>query len=250
VPFTLAHPAAVLLLRRTSFPVAAMVVGATSPDLPVYFDAYGTPYNYTHSALGVLTADLVIGVVGLVIWLYFLRDPIVDVLPVPVRERLLAQARYTRAQWRLVVPAVVAGSTTHVVWDLFTHRDRWGVRHIAWLHEKHGQLVGFHWTQYGSSVLGLTVCVLWACRYVAAQGRQPHPVRVQALGTRALSVVGVITLASGLAAGIFAPDPGIRMFVSQTAVVGTIIGGLALVLLASLWHFLLPRKEDDRHRGH
>jgi len=236
VPFTLAHPAAVLLLRRTSLPVAAMVAGAMTPDVPVYFNAYGWPYHLTHSALGVLTVDLAMGLLAVAFWFAVLRDPIVDVLPAAVRERLPARVRYARAQWRLTIPAVVAGSTTHVVWDLFTHHNRWGARHVGWLNHEHGRLMGFQWAQYASSVVGLTVCAAWAVRYVAARTREPRPVVVPALGVRALAGVGVVTFGSGLAAGIFAPDPGIRMFFSQSAVVGTIIGAFALLALALVWH--------------
>lgn len=238
MPFTLAHPAAVLLLRRTTFPVAAMVSGTMSPDLPVFFNAYGWPYNFTHSALGVVTIDLVVGMLAVAIWSTFLRDPLVDVLPTSLRERLDPRARYHRQQWRLAVPAVVAGSTTHVVWDLFTHHDRWGVRHLGWLHEQHGRLIGFQWAQYLSSVLGLAICVLWARQHLGAQTRTPHPVLVPALGVRALFAIGVVTLGSGLAAGSFAPGPGIRMFLSQSAVVGTIIGAFLCLVLAATWNVL------------
>ena len=137
---------------------------------------------------------------------------------------------------------MIAGSTTHVLWDLFTHHDRWGVRHLLWLHEQQGRLIGFQWAQYASSILGLAVCAIWIGRYLAHQDRIPHPVLVPALGVRALVAVGVITVASGLAAGAFAPEPGIRMFVSQTAVVGTIVGTLSLLTLAAIWN-LAPRRK-------
>lgn len=238
VPFTLAHPAAVLLLRRTRLPVAAMVAGAMSPDLPVFFDAYGWPYNLTHSLLGIVTVDLLVGLLAVAIWFSFLRDPLVDVLPASLRERLAPRARYQPGQWRLAVPAVVAGSVTHVTWDLFTHHDRWGVRHLAWLHEQHGRLVGYHWAQYSSSIIGLTVCGWWLCTALGARERRPHPVLVPALGVRALGVVAAITVAAGVVAGATAPEPGLRMMVSQTAVVGTIIGTFAVLVLAAIWNLL------------
>ena len=233
MPFTLAHPAAVLLLRRTPLPVAAMVAGAMSPDVPVFLNAYGRPYHFTHSAPGIVTVDLALGLIAVALWFSFLRDPIVDVLPAAVRERLDARARYDSGHWLRAAPAVVAGSITHVVWDLFTHHDRWGVRHIAWLHEQHGSLQGFKWAQYTSSVVGLTVCTLWAVSTVRSRPARPHPVLVPVIGVRALAVVGVVTFAAGTAAGITAPDPGLAMFFSQAAVVGTIIGAFLLLVLAA-----------------
>jgi hypothetical protein len=241
VPFTLAHPAAVLLLRRTPLPVAAMVAGSMAPDVPVFFNAYGRPYDLTHSALGVVTVDLLVGMLAVVFWFGFLRDPIVDVLPAAARERLLAHARYGRDQWRLVVPAVVAGSTTHVVWDLFTHDGRWGVRNLDWLHEEHGRLSGYQWAQYVSSVIGLTVCAAWAIKVLRSRARERRPVVVPALGVRALVILGAITLASGATAGLNAPEPGLRMLVSQTAVVGTIVGAFSILVLAATWNLLARR---------
>ncbi|MFL6109534.1 MAG: DUF4184 family protein [Marmoricola sp.] len=238
MPFTLAHPAAALLLRRTPLPVAAMVAGAMSPDVPVFLDAYGRPYHFTHSALGIVTVDLAVGLLGVAFWFSVLRDPIVDVAPAAVRERLAPRARYDRTQWRLAVLAVVAGSVTHVVWDLFTHHDRWGVRHISWLGQRHGQMVGYHWTQYGSSVVGLTICAIWATYAVRSRPRQPRPARVPQLGVRAFVAVLVVTVGSGLVAGVNAPDPGPRMFVSQTAVVATMIGSFLLLVVAIAWNVL------------
>jgi len=238
VPFTLAHPAAALLLRRTPLPVAAVVCGTMSPDVPVFLDAYGRPYNFTHSLPGILTVDLAFGLLAVGLWFGFLRDPLVDVLPTAIRERLATRARYGAAQWRLAVPAVLAGSTTHVCWDLFTHHDRWGVRQLAWLQQEHGGLVGYKWAQYTSSIVGLTVCVFWICSVVASMPRREHPVRVPALGARALAVVGTITVVGGLVAGINAPDPGLPMFFSQLAVVGTIVGTFASLLLAASWNLL------------
>lgn len=238
MPFTLAHPAAALLLRRTPLPVAAVVCGTMSPDVPVFLDAYGRAYNFTHSLLGVLTVDLAFGLLAVALWLGFLRDPLVDVLPTAIRERLAPRAWYGAAQWRLAVPAVLAGSATHVCWDLFTHHDRWGVRQLAWLQEEHGWLVGYKWAQYTSSIVGLTVCVFWICSVVRRMPRRAHPVRVPALGVRALTVVGAITVVGGLAAGINSPKSGLPMFVSQMAVVGTIVATFASLVLAATWNVL------------
>ena len=242
MPFTLAHPAAVLLLRRTRLPVAAMVAGAMSPDVPVFLNAYGWPYHLTHSAVGVVTVDLALGLLGLALWFSVLRDPAVDLAPATVRERLAPHARYDRSQWRWAVPAVVAGSATHVVWDLFTHHDRWGVRHLTWLNEQHGSLHGYKWAQYGSSVLGISVCLAWAITALRGRTTVPRPALVPALGPRALGVLGTLVLASAIAAGATAPHPGIAMVVSQAAVVGTMIAATGLLVLAAAWNLLSRRR--------
>jgi len=43
MPFTLAHPAAVLPLFRGPLVPAALVVGAVAPDLPYFLRATGVP---------------------------------------------------------------------------------------------------------------------------------------------------------------------------------------------------------------
>ncbi len=238
MPFTLAHPAAALLFRRTPLPLAAVVAGTMAPDVPVFLNAYGRPYNLTHSVTGVLTVDLVVAVTAVVLWFAVLRDPVVDLLPSFVRERFDPAAHCSRRQWLLVAPAAVVGSLTHVGWDLFTHHDRWGVDRIGWLREEHGGLFGYQWAQYGSSVVGLSVCTLWALLALRGRSRRPHPRIVAALGTRALVIVGSVALASGLAAGLNAPEPGLRFFLGQTAIVGTIIGAAGLVTVAAIWQVL------------
>lgn len=235
MPFTFAHPAAALVFRRTPLPLTAVIAGTMAPDVPVFLKAYGRPYNFTHSITGVLTVDLLVAVTAVGIWFAVLRDPIVDLLPTPVRERLDPGAHYSRNQWLLVAPAAVLGSLTHVGWDLFTHHDRWGVDRIAWLHERHGALVGFQWAQYGSSVAGLSICAIWILLALRGRARRPHPRVDPALGTRALIAGAVATLASGLAAGLSSPQPGVVVDLAQTAVVGTIIGVACVLLVAVVW---------------
>lgn len=235
MPFTLAHPAAALLFSRTPLPLTAVVAGAMAPDVPVFLKAYGTPYDLTHSVTGVLTVDLLVAVTGVAFWFAVLRDPVVDLMPDVVRERLVAHARYSRGEWLLVAPAAVVGSLTHLTWDLFTHRDRWGVDQISWLGDRHGNLLGFQWAQWGSSVLGLGICVLWAISALRSRQRMPRPRTVASLGPRALGLVSGVALLCGLAAGVTAPEPGKRMFLSQTAVVGTLVGAFGLLVLATTW---------------
>ncbi|MFL6160545.1 MAG: DUF4184 family protein [Marmoricola sp.] len=241
MPFTLSHPAAVLLLRRTPLPVAAMVAGSMAPDVPMFVQERGF-YGLTHSLVGVVTVDLVMGVVAVAFWFGLLRDPLVDLCPAAVRERLAATARYDARQWRLVVPAVVSGSLTHVAWDSFTHHGRWGAEHVPWLRDEHHGHYGAEWAQFGSSVLGLVVVALWAVVLVRRLPREPRPATVPQLGVRALSVVAVLTVASGLAAGLTTTLPGPGYLVSQAAVVGTMIMVFSLLVVVGTWQVVVSRR--------
>ena len=61
----------------------------------------------------------------------------------------------------LVAGSVLAGAGTHVGWDAFTHRDRWGATHLAWLAAPHAGLAGYRWAQYASGLVGAAVIVAW-----------------------------------------------------------------------------------------
>ncbi|MCL9796469.1 DUF4184 family protein, partial [Frankia sp. AgKG'84/4] len=156
MPFTLSHPAAVLPLRRLGLPMSALVVGSMVPDIPVFLGWPGV-YRFTHSPLGVASADPVLAMAALAVWFWLIRDAVVDLSPGLVRSRLAARARPTRRQWLLAPAAAAVGAMTHVGWDAFTHHDRWGVRQVPWLSADHRGLAGHAWLQYGSSVVGFAV---------------------------------------------------------------------------------------------
>lgn len=240
MPFTLAHPAAALLLRRAPLPMAALVAGSMAPDVPMFVRLRGF-YDLTHSPVGVLTVDLALSVVGVALWFALLRDPLVDLAPDPVRERLAATARYTNRQWLLVPLAAVLGSVTHLLWDSFTHYPRWGVRHVDWLRTTHHGHLGSEWAQYGSSVLGLLVVAGWAAITVARRPRVVRPATVPGLHPVGLVVVSLVTVVSGLAAGITTSLPGVRYFLSQTAVVGTIMMVASTVVFVAIWQVRVRR---------
>jgi len=237
VPFTLAHPAAVLLLRGTPFPVAAMVAGSMSPDVPMFLRLRGF-YDLTHSPVGVLTVDLAMSFVAVTFWFALLRDPLVDICPAPVRERLAATARYDRRQWALVAPAAILGALTHITWDAFTHTGRWGVRWIDWLGQVHHGHTGADWAQFGSSIGGLAVVAAWALVAVSRLPRAPRPPTVPALGSKALAVVVALTAASGVAAAMATAAPGLGHWLAQASVVGTMILAFSVVVVAGLWQAL------------
>jgi hypothetical protein len=240
VPFTLSHPAAVLLLRGTRLPVTAMVAGSMAPDVPMFVPIPGS-YGVTHSWVGVVTVDLLISVVAVGLWLGVMREALVDLAPAAVRDRLEPWAGYDARQWALVPLAAVLGSASHVLWDAFTHRARWGVREITWLHEVHGGLVGFKWAQYASGVLGLLVVGAWALTTLRRLAVQPRSPRVPELCTRALAAVLGATALVGAVAALSAASPGLVPMAFRAAVLGTITLAVGLVALAVCWQVLARR---------
>ncbi|MFI1399831.1 DUF4184 family protein [Streptomyces sp. NPDC020681] len=171
MPFTLSHAAAVLPgIRRDGTArgpllASALVMGSFAPDM-TYFAATAVPGamefgKFTHAPVGVLTVDVAITAALLALWL-MVREPLVALLPVAWQGRVHAWlrggGRPTDARPALVLRfyvSAVLGALTHVVWDAFTHHDRWGTRLLPVLNESMAGLRLYQYAQYGSSALAL-----------------------------------------------------------------------------------------------
>ncbi|CCA54916.1 MULTISPECIES: DUF4184 family protein [Streptomyces] len=197
MPFTLSHAAAVLPgLRRDGTargPLVAsgLVAGSFAPDM-TYFAATAFPGamtfgDVTHSPVGIVTVDVLITGSLVALWLV-VREPLVALLPARWRGRVYGLVR-GRA-WRERHPALLAGwfglsavlgATTHVVWDSFTHLDRWGTRALPVLGDVVAGFPFYLYVQYGSSALALGLlawCAARALRSSAPGGELPAGVRV------------------------------------------------------------------------
>ncbi|MEU7475073.1 DUF4184 family protein [Lentzea sp. NPDC042327] len=120
MPFTLAHPAAVLPLRRFLwFP--GLVAGAVAPDLGYYL-----PVLPTHDVPGGSLAAVVLLLVG-----RLLLPSVLALSPEPVRTRV-PHPGPLRRPLRCGL-SVVAGVLTHLVWDAVTQTDGWFVQRWDWL---------------------------------------------------------------------------------------------------------------------
>jgi hypothetical protein len=164
MPFTISHIVAVLPLATGPagrlFVPGALVIGSMVPDLP-YFVPPHRGAEWSHSALGPVTTDLAFGVALFALWRLVLVQPLIDIAPAWLRARLPVPAPLGSERWCGVAASVVVGAVTHVVWDTFTHRDRWGTRHVDWLRLDAGVLPVFKWLQYGSGVLGMLILLAW-----------------------------------------------------------------------------------------
>jgi Domain of unknown function (DUF4184) len=170
MPFTLAHPAAVLPLRRVRLMrTVPLIVGAMAPDVPYFLPwrlAKHIPVT-THTFLGTFTLDLPIGLLLLVLF-WSLRAPLAAPLPFSAAAKCFAGLERfgnRASNWVLAPLAILIGSWTHLVWDSFTHETGWMVSRISALSAPvsffsyTGELC--HVLQYASSVFGLAVLAIW-----------------------------------------------------------------------------------------
>lgn len=200
MPFTVSHVVAVLPLmagrHRAALVPAALVIGSMTPDLP-YFAPVPMGAGWTHSASGPVTIDLLLGLVAFALWHLVLADPLADLSPTWLRCRLPVRAPMSVRRWFWAACSVVVGATTHVFWDTFTHHDRWGTRHVAWLAGVHGGLPGFKWFQYGSGIGGMTVLVWWLIHRLSRTGPQRQQPRVVATRSRVLAWLATSVVFAG-----------------------------------------------------
>ena len=225
-----------LPLRRLGLPLSALVIGSMIPDVPLFLRWPGG-YRFSHDLVGVLTVDLAGALLLLYGWNTVLRDALVDLAPGFVRDRLAARRRLTSREWMLTPVAAVLGSVTHVVWDAFTHRNRWGVTSVDWLQADLGPLPGYRWAQYASGVVGLVVVLTASVSYVLSR---PAHCKVRPRVLPAASMLLVVGAAMGYATvtGLERWGRGMHAVAFHAAVGGIAALAVGMALTCLLWQVL------------
>lgn len=196
MPFPLAHPVAVLPLRRfcpRHLNFCALLLGSLVPDFgyalddlasfPRFlglvfgasvqnFDAVRQDWewsDFSHSLAGSLGFCLPVGLLVLLVFLG-LRASFVTLLPNPFRELLLPLCAKRPFLFFQCVFSLLIGIFLHLGWDTFTHDNGWLVKNWAFLRSPPGV---FHLTgsvtQYIwfiSSSGGISVLLFCFYRYV------------------------------------------------------------------------------------
>ncbi|MET8165325.1 DUF4184 family protein [Streptomyces sp. NPDC005329] len=199
MPFTLSHAAAVLPAVRADgtgrgpLVPAALLAGSFAPDMTYYAASvlsgameFG---DVTHSLPGVFTIDVVVAWVLVGLWL-LVREPLVALLPRSRQGRAAtltrcgaprARVRPVTVLWWYVSAAL--GALTHVVWDAFTHLDRWGMRLFPVLGEDIAGSPLYWYLQYGGSAVAAVVIAAFVT-YALRRAPAGEPVGVAVLSVR------------------------------------------------------------------
>jgi len=253
MPFTGSHAAAILPFARWGLPASALVVGSFSPDLPYYLPVPISAY-YSHSPVGVIGVDLILGLAVLAVWQAFVGRAVVAFAPAIARTRLAGYPVGLRrlfghpARLASCVIALVLGGFTHIAWDSFTHDHGWGYDRVAWLRTAHGPLAGYQWAHAASEVVAAVALSVWCLRWWRAD---PVDGRAAAagpsLGTRvaAGAMVGVAAAVGALRGLDLALARASRHVAFEAITGGGLWGGTALVGVAAVWT-LARRRLDAR----
>ncbi|MEV8550467.1 DUF4184 family protein [Streptomyces glaucescens] len=180
MPFTLSHAAAVLPAvcadgtGRAALVPAVLIAGSFAPDM-TYYAASVLPEamefgEVTHSFPGVLTVDVAVAWALVALWL-LVREPLVALLPRGRQRRPAALLRCGTPRAGVTAGLVlrwyvsaVLGALTHVVWDAFTHLDRWGMRVFPVLGREIAGSPLYWYLQYGGSAVAAVVIAVFAAR--------------------------------------------------------------------------------------
>jgi hypothetical protein len=208
MPWTFAHPAAVLPLRRLadagylSFP--ALLLGCITPDVVYHLGRWDLG-RLTHTPIGVLLLDVPTG--ALLLWCCCaLRMPVAGLLPEPHRSVLIS-VRFLEARWGAVFTSMLSlalGAATHLLWDSFTHATAFFVHAFEWLVWPvpfPGQEIRVYTLlQHGGSLAGVAALVIAYRRHcVRVAGINPWGSGTVGLGWLAAMLGLAITLAMPIA---------------------------------------------------
>jgi hypothetical protein len=177
VPFTLAHPAAILPLRRLRpLRTVPLILGAMAPDFRDYLPwSVRSAFPSTHTLRASVFVCVPLCLVALAV-LYLLRQPLTALLSPRARWLCLSAIEpfgRRASEWLFAPLSILVGAWSHLLWDSFTHGSGWMVRHYAWLHAP--LAIGGDYTsvnrvlQYLSSVAGLAVLAVWYWRLPVPQ---------------------------------------------------------------------------------
>lgn len=261
MPFTLAHPAAVLPLVRRPLVASALVAGAVAPDLlyvdPIYrFATQHISGNFTltltHELTSALWLDPLLALLMLAVFTVVLKRPLIALAPQPLAARLPSARQIPRVPGTRVllwtVVSAVLGALTHVIWDSFTHGDGYFVRQFP---DVFRAAVTPAWDvnrilQYVSTVGGCLVLGVWLYRWY----RRTTPTLITpsdhvAPWVRYVVLAGGIVLAAtgaivelGRADGELGGEIAVRLLLS-----GVVSGGLAaLGWYVVIWHLVRFRR--------
>jgi hypothetical protein len=213
MPWTFAHPAAVLPLRslfRSPLSFCALVVGSMTPDFGFYVGSFAIARK-AHTLWGLLIICLPSGLALLAIIRVFHR-PIGSLLPFPHRQRLLSLAPLVSLRspsaffWASF--ALLVGALTHVVWDSLTHQSgyfvsQWPIlqNKVFFLGKKGFEL--YEVLQDVSSIFGAAI-VFFAYRHWVRGSVVPRNEQTQADDRWRYQLLAIIAISALVVAAPFA----------------------------------------------
>lgn len=262
MPFTLAHPAAVIPLRRAlgrhSVP-SAMVIGSMSPDLHNFLPV-DIGRAETHSIAGTVLFCLPVGMLLYLLFQLLFKQPLLSLLSDRVASRFDSNAPL--APPLAVLLSLLLGALTHFLWDTFAHGDALGVALVPMLDTHLVTIKGYpvylyKLVQHGSAVIGLLLMGWWAMRWLqkapahpAAQTLAVSPAKLQ-LSSRqrivAVCATMLIAVITGVTAAAAMITPPFDIYALRDFIRAGVITAISTIVAAGFlysvtWHVVHMRR--------
>lgn len=258
MPFTPAHPAAVLPLQRAlkwTVP-SALVIGSMTPDF-AYFLHLGLPRSESHSLTGLFWFCLPMGWTAYLTFHLLLKRPLHSLTPEWVARRLnplLGPTLLPRAHWLAVTGTMLLGALTHLLWDSFTHDGTPGVEAIPFLQSQVFAIGAYPFyvytlLQHASSAAGVFAIAFWLFRWFQSAPVDLSPIPSLSPSQRLVAFASLLLLPAlcGLATAVPRFSLPLSMNVLENAIGHAVVSVFStlglLVLLFAIWWHITPQRE-------
>lgn len=257
MPFTFAHPAAVIPVHRVlkhRGVLSALVIGSMAPDFQNFL-----PFNVeradSHSLAGMLWFSLPVGMAVFLIFHLLLKKPLCALLPPSIAVRLASLINAPSLpsfSGAAIVFSLLLGTLTHLVWDAFTHYTFVTTVALPMLTRHLLSVGGYHvypykLLQHASTLIGTALVGYWSLRWLRSatmpsQLPPPSLTRHQryAVIGMLLAIPPLIGCGRAAHSWLVSYVPVILNDLVREAVVTTISSfGLLVIMYSLLWHGVL-----------
>jgi hypothetical protein len=265
MPFTFAHPAAVVPVQRIlqhRTVLSALVIGSMAPDFQNFLP-FDIDRADSHSLAGIFWFSLP---VGMAIYLFFhllLKKPLGALLPSSTAARLdsiLMGPALPQASGLAVIISLLIGILTHLAWDACTHYTALTTsilpvltRHLFSVGSYH--VYPYKLLQHASSVIGTLLLWHWGRQWLRRAPAPSSLLSAPLSRRQRLTIIGVLLIAPPLIGGgraahswLVSYVPTILNDLVREAVVTAISSfGFMLIAYSMLCHcFILQRQRTSR----
>jgi Domain of unknown function (DUF4184) len=241
VPYTFAHPAAVIpiaaVLGRSAVP-SALVIGSMIPDA-----WYFVPFldrDDSHDLMGILWFCLPAGLLAYTAFHLIFKQPMLALLPRDLAGRLAAWTTpgMPAVPRFAVLVSLLAGIATHLVWDALTHPGPLSAALPVLQAKLFGNVYLHGLLQHASTLLGTAFLARWILRKLRATKPQAELPEVHPLLRVAVLAVMVVVPAFAFVSVVSELEPlSLRTALRAGGLIAvSMLGFVALFFcLASQW---------------
>ncbi len=254
---TIAHPALAVPFRRLGLPLSPLVIGSMVPDFE-FFLKMSPDRSISHSLLGIPVFCFPVGLLCVLLFDRFLKDPLLSLLPdhhqagfshLSDRFGFFPVSRFLK-----VCVALIIGILTHLTWDLFTHGDGVSLQLMPFLAAPlltiKGHTVPVHFAlQHVTSIIGIGWLIFAYRKKISRtlpMGRKVRLQRPRLARPACITFIGGYGFLGGLTHGA-SHLPGIDSikalegFIAHTVVGSVSSGALVLCGFAIFYHLTRRR---------